>query len=157
MVALLKALSVFGLAATKFLMGVGLGLGLAYSFWPAFLLTFFGGITGFVVFTLFSQTLQRWYRKWRSYRQLPIFTRFSRTLIRIRQYYGLLGISILTPVFLTVPVGAFMATSLGHNRKVISLYMGSAFLGWSLLLVGSFSLWGLKPQDWLQKGIALLG
>ncbi len=151
MVALLKAVSVFGLAATKFLMGVGLGLGMAYSFWPAFLLTFSGGITGFVVFTLFSNTIQRWYSRWRSYRDLPIFSRYSRSLVRIRQCYGLAGIALLTPVFLTVPVGTFMATTLGRSQREVGLYMGSAFLFWSLLLVGMFSFWGLRPDEWVKQ------
>lgn len=155
MMALLKALSVFGLAATKFLMGVGLGLGLAYSFWPAFLLTFFGGITGFVVFWLFSHTFWRWHRQWRAYRQISPFSWFSRTLVKIRQCYGLPGIAILTPVFLTVPVGTFMAASLSSNSKQISLYMGAAFLGWSLLLTGSVCLLGINLQALAMDALAM--
>ena len=154
--ALLKALSVIGLAGTKFLMGVALCLGMAYSFWPAFLLTFFGGISGFAVFWAFSHTFWRWHRQWRIYRQIPAFSRFSRTLVKIRQSYGLPGIAVLTPVFLTVPVGAFMAASLTSNKKQIALQMGMAFLGWSLLLIGSVSLLGINLQTLAKNTVGAL-
>lgn len=154
--ALLKALSVIGLAGTKFLMGVALCLGMAYSFWPAFLLTFFGGIAGFAVFWAFSNTFWRWHRRWRTYRQIPVFSRFSRTLVQIRQCYGLPGIAVLTPVFLTVPVGAFMAASLTSNKKQIALQMGGTFLGWSLLLTGSVTLLGINLQTLAKDALAIV-
>ena len=90
------------------------------------------------------------------HRQIPAFSRFSRTLVKIRQSYGLPGIAVLTPVFLTVPVGAFMAASLTSNKKQIALQMGMAFLGWSLLLIGSVSLLGINFQTLAKHAVGAL-
>jgi len=143
---LVKILSVLGLSSTKFLMGTGLVMAYAYSFWTAFLLTFIGGMVGFFTFTFFSETLLNFNRRWRAKRQLPTFTKFRRTLVKIRQSCGLFSIALLTPIFLTVPVGAFMATSLTSNKKRITLYMTIAFLGWSLLFNVSYSWLGIDLQ-----------
>lgn len=147
---LLKILSVLGLSSTKFLMGTGLVMTYNYNFWPAFLMTFLGGMAGFLVFTIFSESLLNFNKRWRKKRNLPTFTKFHRTLVKIRGGSGLFTIALLTPIFLTVPVGTFMATSLTSNKKRISLYMTSAFLGWSLILTGSFSLLGIDVPAMLR-------
>lgn len=143
---LIKILSVFGLSSTKFLMGTGLVMAYAYNFWVAFLLTFVGGMTGFFIFTFFSDSLLKFNRYWRAKRNLPTFNKFHRNLVKIRRSCGLFSIALLTPIFLTVPVGAFMATSLTSNKKRITLYMTVAFLGWSLLFNGSYSWLGIDLQ-----------
>ncbi len=142
----IKILSVLGLSSTKFLMGTGLVMAYAYNFWTAFLLTFLGGMAGFFAFTFFSQALLNFNRRWRAKRNLPTFTRFNRTLVKVRGSCGLFSIALLTPIFLTVPVGAFMALSLTSNKRKITLYMTLAFLGWSLLFNGSYSWLGVDLQ-----------
>ncbi len=152
---LLKALSVLGLSSTKFMMGTGLVMVYAYNFWVSFLLTFLGGMGGFFVFIVFSKSMLNLNRRWRAKRNLPLFTRHHRVLVKIRKNCGLPSIAFLTPIFLTVPVGTFMAVSLAPSRKSLFFYMTSAFLVWSLIFNGSFSWLGVDLQAWFWQIIGL--
>ncbi|NCB07620.1 MAG: hypothetical protein EOM73_05605 [Bacteroidia bacterium] len=65
-----------------------------------------------------------------------IFTRKNRLLARFRTTYGFWGIIVSTPVFLTVPIGAFLANKYYSHRKNLVLYMILSFVGWGAVLTG---------------------
>ncbi len=95
-----------------------------------------GGIIGAFVFLYFSGFLIKMWNKYRPdyYRKKKIiFSPATRRFIKIKNKYGLPGIVILSPLILSIPVGAFLAARYyGLRPKVIcSLIAGQFF--WSVI------------------------
>lgn len=67
-----------------------------------------------------------------------IFTSRNRLIVKIRRSYGLAGIAFLTPLVLTVPVGAILANSMYKNKLQIYVYMLASFFFWAMLLCGLY-------------------
>ena len=60
----------------------------------------------------------------------------KRRFIKLRNTYGFWGIIITTPLFLTIPVGAFLASRYYSKRKQTVPYMIISFIGWAAVLTG---------------------
>ena len=69
-------------------------------------------------------------------RTSKIFTKRNRFIARIKKTYGLWGIIITTPLFLTIPVGAFLANKYYSKRKHIVLYLILSIVGWTVVFSG---------------------
>lgn len=65
-----------------------------------------------------------------------LFSKRSRFLANFKSKFGMWGIIISTPLFLSVPVGALLARRYYHRRKNIVLYMVLSFIGWAALFSG---------------------
>ena len=91
---------------------------------------------------IFRLRFEQWLDR-RRYRKLTAnrFTRSNKMIVRIRRKYGMLGIIVLTPIILSIPVGAFLGTKyFHHNYNFIPSMLLSIFL-WgivSLLLFSTF-------------------
>ena len=91
---------------------------------------------------IFKLRFEQWIDM-RRYKRLTAnkFTRNNKMIVRIRRNYGMLGIVILTPVILSIPVGAFLGTKYFHHKNnFIPSMLLSIFL-WgivSLLLFSTF-------------------
>jgi hypothetical protein len=118
-----------------------------------------GGILGFLFFySLFSFLLKElkliWpliyyitprifkvrFEQWldgRRYRRLTAnkFTRRNKMIIRIRRKSGMLGIIILTPILLSIPVGAFLGTKYFHHRRSFIPKMILSIFVWGIVSV----------------------
>jgi hypothetical protein len=109
------------------------------SVFETLLYTNLGGILGVVVFFYFSDFLIRmWKKYWPDFLSIPrknkkIFSRANRRFVRIKVKYGLPGIVILSPVLLSIPLGAFLAAKYyGIKPKtIIMLIAGQIF--WSVI------------------------
>jgi hypothetical protein len=141
---LLEILSVILLSSVKFSIGgVPLAVvGYNFPFIKAVATTSVGGILGVVIFLYLSEKiLKAWYHffphKHPSHPQRSkkkIFTRRNRIIVSIKRSYGLLGISILTPLALSIPVGVFLAVRYFKDKQKILVYMITSVFLWSLLL-----------------------
>jgi hypothetical protein len=118
-----------------------------------------GGILGFLFFySLFSFLLKElkliWpliyyitprifkvrFEQWldgRRYRRLTTnkFTRRNKMIIRIRRKSGMLGIIILTPILLSIPIGAFLGTKYFHHRPSFIPSMILSIFVWGIVSV----------------------
>lgn len=65
-----------------------------------------------------------------------IFSRKSRIISRIRTTYGLWGIVVATPLFLTIPLGAFLLNKYYSRRRHVVFYMILSIIGWAVVLSG---------------------
>lgn len=96
-----------------------------------------GGTLGVYVFTflgaLISARLSRYHFFRIKYPKL-------KKLIRIKNGYGLLGLAILSPVFLSIPVGCIISTAFEHNKQKVIRYQLLAVLIWSVVLFGAKGL-----------------
>lgn len=153
---ILKYLNVILLASVKFFWATPYAYLFRLNEIEAFVMIEVGGIFGFLFFYyIFSLLLKElkliWpaiyyitprifkvrFEQWldgRRYARLTAnkFTRRNKMIVKIRQKTGMLGIVILTPVVLSIPVGAFLGSKYFHHK--------SSFIPWTLL---SIFIWGI--------------
>ena len=109
------------------------------SFTETLVYTNIGGILGTLIFVYFSQFLiSAWNKYWPEKlkfrrKKRKIFTKRKRRFVKIKSNYGLIGIVILSPVILSIPVGSFLTVKYYGNRikNIIFLIAGQLF--WSFV------------------------
>ena len=80
-----------------------------------------------------------------------IFTKKTRRIVRIWKKYGLIGIALLTPILLSIPVGTFIASRLVPQRSTVILYMLFALLFWSVVLSSLFEIYQVMSLTELEQ------
>lgn len=97
-----------------------------------------GGIAGNIAFTYLSAAIIKAIHNFRLKRGLihrrKVFTTFNRRVIRIKQKFGLAGIAFITPIFLSTPIGAFLAERFFKDKGKIILYLSAATVFWAFAL-----------------------
>jgi hypothetical protein len=63
-----------------------------------------------------------------------VFTPKTKRYVRIKQRYGIIGISLLTPVLLSIPIGTFLAIRFYRRKKSTLIFLAAAVVFWSLVL-----------------------
>ncbi len=98
-----------------------------------------GSVFGTIVFTYLSAGLLKWWDKLKdkwftSKHPKKIFTKSNRRVIRIKNRFGLTGIAILTPIFLSIPIGSFLAERFYKDKKKVITYLSISAILWSISL-----------------------
>lgn len=140
---IIKYLLIFLLCMVKFVVAVPSGFAtLDLPFIPFVLFTTAGGISGVLAFSFFSNYI---FRAWdfiisslgfKVIQTKPKrrFTKASRIYTKIIKNYGLIGVALITPTIISIPVGTVLAIKLfPDKRKVIFTLSISVFL-WSIIL-----------------------
>lgn len=122
-----------------------------FRFMETILWTNVGGIAGIYFFAYLSEKILAWWKRTfrRSNRhiledeqqQKKIFTRKNRRIVRIKQKYGLIGIALVTPFLLSIPVGVFLVVRYYSSSKKKFLYLIASNLVWSLIYTGFYMFW----------------
>lgn len=154
---LLKQLSILLISAVKLLVAAPVSYLFGYSYLHTLLNTAIGGLMGVIFFFFLSRTLFRLYRNYapdiikkiRNIAGLPenihpvkslkhgpgkIFNRRNRVIVKIRMTYGMPGIIILTPIFLSIPFGTFLALKYYSSRRNLLAWLSLSVVLWSVLL-----------------------
>ena len=156
-----KALQVFLLAMIKYfyapIYGVAIGLG----FWWNYFALMSGGLIGFYIYYYFSRRIINMFR-WigQNFRKLKsknistnvnpslkkshpskiIFKR-NRWIVKLKHHYGMWGIVILTPVLLSLPIGAFLLRKYySNNKKALPLMFLSIIVEGFVLCLAYYEL-----------------
>jgi hypothetical protein len=152
---LVKILSVFLASALAFgKAGMPTAIALFHFDFPKIMaITIPGGITGNIIFTYMSAAIFRALHKYRAKRHLihrkRIFTPLTRRIIRIKQRFGLTGIAFITPMFLSTPLGAFIAGRFFRNRRRIIIYFSISVVFWALALYFLILFFYDQLRGWL--------
>lgn len=109
------------------------------SFTETIVYTNIGGILGTLISVYFSQFFiniwnNYWPEKLKFRRKTrKIFTKRNRRFVKIKSKYGLIGIVLLSPVILSIPIGSFLTVKYYGNRikNIIFLIAGQLF--WSFV------------------------
>lgn len=112
-----------------------------------------GGIAGNILFTYLSAGILKWRHNFRARRNKihskKIFTKFNRKVIKIKQRFGLAGIAFITPMFLSTPVGAFLAERFFKDKRKIILYLSASTILWAFILYFVFLFFHDSFKGWL--------
>jgi hypothetical protein len=160
---ILKLLSVFLVASIKYFWATPYSFGMKLNIWETLILMETGGILGFLFFyyffgflfkelkllwpvvynftpVLFKVRFEMWVKRQRENRVFARkFTKRNKMIVRIRDRYGMWGLLILSPVILSIPVGALLGNKyFRHDRHFIP-YMIIAIIVWGVISVSFFS------------------
>jgi len=124
------------LSSAVFLVKGGLPLSTAFHFSPLHAMgtTCLGGILGVVVFTHLSQWILDRYQDFKKKRRKAPrrrFTWINKTIVRTKNRFGLLGLSVITPLLLSFPLGCFLALRYFGNKQKVMAYMMVSVVFWS--------------------------
>lgn len=82
-----------------------------------------------------------------------LFSSRSRKFVRLWRKYGLAGVSFLTPVIISIPIGTIILNAFEDNKKKIFLYMFFSILFWAVLMTTIFELLHVVNLPELKKRI----
>ena len=151
---LLKILSVFLTCSFAFKIGFPTTFFvLEHDFASVMLVSCGGGIAGNVFFTYLSAAILKAIHAFRAKRGLihrkKVFTSFNRRVIKVKQKFGLAGIAFITPIFLSTPVGAFLAERFFKDKRKIMIYLSIATVFWGFALYVILTLFSSSLKGWL--------
>jgi hypothetical protein len=124
-----------------------------FSYFETILWINIGGILGIYFFAYLSEGLNRWIEQLIHKRKAKkefskkkktakkIFSKRNRKIIRIKQRYGLIGISLSTPILFSIPIGVFLVVRYYPRVRTRFLYMITANLVWSFLYTSFYMFW----------------
>ncbi|MDP3643276.1 MAG: hypothetical protein Q8S54_08830 [Bacteroidota bacterium] len=158
MIAVFKIIQVFLLATVKYVFTFPFALLIGLNFEQTLISVTLGGIAGLFFFYHFSgfairqfHHVKTFLRKYApisfrlKYRQLVIwrisitgervFSKRNRFIARFRAKFGLPGIIILSPVILSIPIGAFLLNKYYSKHKFAMSYMVLSILSWTAVFV----------------------
>lgn len=121
------------------------------SFLETILWTNVGGIAGIYFFAYLSDRLIAWWKRTFGRKEpkltedeqqvKKIFTRRNRRIVRTKIKYGLMGIALITPFLLSIPVGVFLVVRYYRTSKYKFPYLIAANLLWSLIYTAFYMFW----------------
>lgn len=134
----IEILVLLSVSATKFFFAPGISTSLGYNFAETLIITSSGGILGVIVFYYFGEFIFRLYdrfsRKLKRNRSPKVFSRKNKLIVKVKSKWGLIGLAIITPVLLSIPVGSFIAARFfnTHQRTLATLII--SVILWSTAL-----------------------
>ena len=159
----LKIATVFLVAGIKYFWATPYSFGMRLNVWETLIFMEAGGILGFLLYYyffgfLFKELKLLWpivyqftpilfkvrFEMWRARQKAKKssarkFTHRNKIIVKVRKLYGMWGIVILSPVILSIPVGALLGFKyFKHNRHFIT-YMLLSILVWGVISVSFFS------------------
>lgn len=156
-----KYFLIMAISSIKFLFAPLLSFEIGLSFVQTWITTTIGGVSGVLFFFFLSKGIISLYQRFfavhvsmfinhmstyvRQQKLLPrpkkrIFTYRNKSLVKIRRRYGLLGIIILTPVLLSIPLGTFLAIKYYPEQKNILTYLSLSVIVWSFLMSSAMTI-----------------
>ncbi|MFY9309112.1 MAG: hypothetical protein WAQ28_08720 [Bacteroidia bacterium] len=147
MESILEIAFVFFLSTVKFVFG-GLVYAVAkFPFFKAVTVTCLGGFTGSTFFVYSSDWLIAYFKRRKALKKLKNpnappkkkFTRMNKIVVLAKKRFGLLGIALLTPSLLSIPIGCFIAVRYFKDKQRIIVFMYGSILFWSVFIC-SFKL-----------------
>lgn len=141
--AITEFILIFVFAATKFAMALGYMLlpTTDYSYAEIVITLISGGTTGVIFFYYATGWLNVLINKILPQKKKKIvFTKGNRRFITIKNKYGLIGISALTPILLSIPLGCFLASRFYKGKSTTIPIMLAGIVFWAFILP-LFRLW----------------
>ena len=124
-----------------------------FNMFKVILVSCIGGMGGSIFYVFLFGAILKWWDKRQHIKsggkKKLIFTKGNRRIIRIKNRFGLVGISLLTPFLLSIPLGAFLADRFYKNRPKVILYLCASTLLWSVTLYFVYYSFYDSLKGWL--------
>lgn len=145
-IGLLKILEVGFIASIKFLFAPFEAERQGFNFQEAFLITTAGGIIGILAFTFIGEIIaygwkkiifffrRLWSEKKETHKQRKKFTWSKKIIIRAKMKFGLMGLALITPCIISIPIGTFVTHRFYRNKNRNIVLLFAALIFWSLVL-----------------------
>lgn len=137
----LQVIFIVILSATKFFAAPITSLNIGFNYLQTLLLTIIGGVLGVVIFYYLSNAIAFLFFKLLKAilgNKLPdkpkVFTWKNRMIVNTVRKYGLLGVAIITPVLLSIPLGTFIAARYFQNQSQVLKYLCASVVFWSVII-----------------------
>jgi hypothetical protein len=108
-----------------------------FNFIKVFIVSCVGGIGGTIFYVYLSAAILKWWDNYKEKKQIfnkkKIFTKGNRRIIKIKNRFGLTGIAILTPVLLSIPLGAFVAERFYKDKRKVITQISIWVIIWSIV------------------------
>ncbi len=133
---ILEILGLFLLSSVKFLFAPASTIALGYDLPKTIIITFCGGSFGITIFYFLGSAISNW---WAKHKKAPkkkkkIFTTTNRKIVFIKNKYGLIGLSLITPGIISIPVGSILAAKyFRHDKRTFPFLIASLFI-WCMTL-----------------------
>jgi len=160
---ILKLLTVFLIASVKYFWATPYSFGMKLNEWETIFFMEAGGILGFLFFYyffgfLFKELKLLWpivyhftpvlfkvrFEMWRKRRKIKQFnakkfTKRNKLIVRMRKRYGMWGLVVLSPIVLSIPVGALLGNKYFRHDHHFIPYMLLSIVIWGIVSVSFFS------------------
>lgn len=160
---ILKYVSVFLIASVKYFWATPYSFGMKLNEWETLFFMETGGILGFLFFyyffgfifkelkllwpavynftpVLFKVRFEMWVKRQKAKRiNARKFTKRNKIIIMMRRRYGMWGLVILSPIILSIPVGALLGNKYFRQDTHFIPYMIISILIWGVISVSFFS------------------
>jgi len=156
-------LSVFLIASVKYFWATPYSFGMKLNEWETIFFLEAGGILGFLFFyylfgflfkelkllwpfvyrftpVLFKVRFEMWVKRQKSNRiNARKFTKRNKMIIQMRKRYGMWGLVILSPIILSIPLGALLGNKYFKHNHQFMPYMILSIVVWGIVSVAFFS------------------
>lgn len=109
-----------------------------------------GGITGIIIFTYLGTYMRTWAIKTFPERFDKKFTKSTRFLVKVKQHSGLFGVALITPIFLSIPVGVMLALDLTTHKRKIVTSMALSCIFWSAVFFVPYYVFSIDVIGWVK-------
>jgi uncharacterized membrane protein len=138
---ILQILFVLILSATKFLTAPITSLNIGFGYLETLTITTLGGLVGVFFFYYLSSVIMLLIAKitgrlsnGKTPKKKRSFTWKNKLIVKIKREYGLIGLAAVTPIFLSIPLGTFLAARFFHDQKKVLTYLAASVVVWSVIV-----------------------
>ncbi len=107
-----------------------------FNFFETLIVCSLGGITGSFFFSFLIDAVIKSFNKLIKNRKSnkKKFTKVNRFIIIMKKRFGILGVSIIAPLFLSIPLGVFICLKFFGDRPKIIFWMSIFVVFWTIVL-----------------------
>ncbi len=138
----LEAIGFFLLSSVKFAVAT-LPIALRFDFYTALTISILGGLSGaFFFLFLWRKFMDMWniyiFKNPNKESILIKINKRKRRIINLKNTYGYWGILVLTPVILSIPIGAFLLSQYFQKKKLKFIHLSLSIIIWGIILISFF-------------------
>jgi ABC-type antimicrobial peptide transport system permease subunit len=142
----IEALQVIGFilfSSVKFFFAPSTVYLVGYSYFETVAITVTGGILGVFVFFYTGSAIFKFIGdRFASSKPRRAFSRKNRLIIRVKKSWGLVGLALLSPTLISIPLGCLLAARYFRNDRRTIPFLAGSIVFWSFVLTSITALVG---------------
>lgn len=134
----IKVLQIIGLilfSSVKFLFAPSTVYVVGFSFFETLIITISGGVFGVLLFFYSGTFVINWWNQLFPPKNVrKNFSKKNRTIIRVKNSYGLFGLAFISPCLISIPIGCLIAAKyFRYDKRTVPVFIG-AVVFWAIVL-----------------------